>query len=328
MKNRADAPPVKKAGRFAKKEVISIDTAAVTPKLKAKKNRNEYYSTIVLFLFPAVFFICVFVAYPIFSSFNLSFVKWNGIDAVKEYIGFGNWQDLLYDGVFFKAVGNNFVIVILSIAIQLPVGMALATLLDSGGRKLNFFKTVYFFPMLMSSVSLGILFKYIYDPQFGIINSFFDAVGLKGLARNWLGEPQTALYSVIAVICWQYIPFYMVLFLASMTSLPYELYEAAIIDGANRNQYFWKIMLPLLKGSIKTAAILSLVGSLKYFDLIYVMTEGGPMNSTELMATYMYKNAFTTFKMGYGSTIATALFIIVVVASSITYSLFRKEARD
>ncbi|WP_198543883.1 carbohydrate ABC transporter permease [Petroclostridium xylanilyticum] len=257
----------------------------------------------------------------------MSFLKWNGIDPVKEFIGFENWFELLKDNIFRRALGNNFIIVILSIAIQLPIGMALAVLLDSGGRKLNLFKTVYFFPMLMSSVAVGILFKYVYDPQFGIVTAFLNAVGLKRLVLNWLGEPGVALYSVIAVICWQYIPFYMIYFLAAMTSIPGELFEAAWIDGATRGQYFWQIVLPLLKGTVRTAAILSLVGSLKYFDLIYVMTEGGPVNSTELMATYMYKNAFTTFRMGYGSTVAMALFLVVMVTSILVFSITKREER-
>jgi ABC-type sugar transport system permease subunit len=133
------------------------------------------------------------------------------------------------------------------------------------------------------------------------------------------------LYSVIAVICWQYIPFYMILFLAALTVIPEELREAALIDGATENQYFWKIVLPLLKGTISTAMVLSLIGSLKYFDLIWVMTEGGPSNASELMATYMYKKAFQSFEMGYGSTVATALFVIVMSIALTVFSLLNRE---
>ena len=178
----------------------------------------------------------------------------------------------------------------------------------------------------MSSVAIGILFKYIYDPQFGVINTFFNSLGLEHLAKSWLGDPKFALASVIGVICWQFIPFYMIYFLAAISGVPPELYEAATIDGATEWQYFYKVLLPQLKEPIRTAAILSLIGSLKYFDLIYVMTGGGPTHSTELMATYMYKNAFTKYKMGYGSTIAVALFVIVVsIAVLTTYITRTKE---
>lgn len=235
---------------------------------------------------------------------------------------------MFYDSVFRKALGNNFSIVLLSIGIQLPVAMALALLLDRGGRKLTFFKTVYFFPMLMSSVAVGILFKYIYDPQFGIVTSLMRSMGLGNLVRVWLGDPDVALYSVIAVICWQFIPYYMIYFLSAMTAIPGEMREAALIDGATEAQYFWQIMLPLLKGSVKAAVIVSLVGSLKYFDLIYVMTGGGPVGATELMATYMYKNAFITFRMGYGSTVAMAMFIIVMLTSIGVFGTMRRGAKD
>lgn len=152
--------------------------------------------------------------------------------------------------------------------------------------------------MLMSSVAVGFLFKHALDANFGIITSISHLLGQKSI--DLLGNPKMALYAVIGVICWQFIPFYMVYFLAAYSGISRDVYEASIIDGASRNQYFWRIALPIMKPSVKSAAILSMVGSLKYFDLIYVMTGGGPGTATELMATYMYKNAFVTFKMGYG----------------------------
>ncbi len=198
--------------------------------------------------------------------------------------------------------------------------------IDAGGRRFRIFKVTYFLPMLMSTIAIGILFKYLYDPYFGLINATLEAVGLKALAQQWLSDPRIALYSVIAVICWQYIPFYMLLFLAALGGIPAELREAALIDGATENKYFWRIALPLMRGTIVTASTLSLIGSLKYFDLIWVMTEGGPVNSTELMATYMYKKAFQSFEVGYGAAIASALFVIVLLsAGTIFFALQRRE---
>lgn len=274
---------------------------------------DEYTPAIILFLLPTIFFMAVFVVWPIVSSFEISFYKWNGIDPVREPVGLENWQKLFEDEIFWRAFGNNLKVVVLSIAIQMPIGMLLAILLERGGRRFRLFKTVYFFPMLMSSVAIGILFKYIYDPTFGIVTEFLESVGLDALVYNWLGDPQVALYSIIAVICWQYTPFYMILFLAALNSIPEELRDAALIDGAGEVQYYWSVALPLVRGTVRTAVILSLIGSLKYFDLIWVMTEGGPNNSTHLMATYMYKQAFPSFKIGYGSAVASALFIIVMV---------------
>ena len=274
---------------------------------------NENTLTAVLFLLPSMIALFLFIVWPIFDSFRLSLYKWNGVDPVKTWLGGENWVRLVQDGVFWRAVRNNFVIVVLSILIQLPVGMGLAVLLDAGGRRFRIFKIAYFLPMLMSTVAIGILFKYLYDPYFGLINTVLEAVGLKALTQQWLSDPNIALYSVIAVICWQFTPFYMLLFLAALGGIPAELREAALIDGATENKYFWRIALPLMRGTIVTAATLSLIGSLKYFDLIWVMTGGGPVNSTELMATYMVKKTFQSFEMGYGATIASALFIIVMV---------------
>jgi len=287
---------------------------------------NQDTLTITLFLLPTIIFMGVFVIWPIVNSFQLSFYKWNGIAPTRNYIGLDNWTRLLEDDIFFKAFGNNLKVVMLSIAIQIPLGMGLAILLEQGGRFFLFriFKTVYFFPMLMSSVAIGILFKYIYDPVFGLVNPALESVGLENWTRAWLGNTDTALYAVIGVISWQYTPFYMILFLAALSGVPEELRDASLIDGANERRYYWHIALPMVRGTVRTAVILSLIGSLKYFDLIWVMTEGGPNNASELMATYMYKKAFPSFEVGYGSTVASALFIIVMVLAVAMFTLTRR----
>ena len=279
-----------------------------------------------VFLTPVTFFISVFILYPIVDSFWLSLHTWNGISSAKKFTGLENWLALAADATFYKAFLNNLMIVALSILIQLPIAVAIAYMLDLGGKKLNFLKTIYFLPLLMSSVAIGFLFKYTYDPQFGLISAISELFGGEGMI-DLLGDPGKAIFSVIAVICWQYVPFYMVYFLAALSSQPVEIFEAAIIDGATRGQYFWRVALPIMKGAVKSAAILSLVGSLKYFDLIYVMTQGGPNSATELMATYMYKNAFQMMKMGYGSTVASGMFVIITVISLFTLNAMNKERR-
>jgi raffinose/stachyose/melibiose transport system permease protein len=284
--------------------------------------------SIGLFLLPAFAFLSVFVVWPILSSIQLSFYDWNGITRSRTFVGLANWRTLSGDGVFWRALRNNVVVVILSIAIQMPIAMTLAVLLHRGGRALKIFKVVYFFPMLMSTVAVGVLFKAVYDVQFGAINPLVEALGLKGLAHDWLGDPQIALLSVIAVVCWQFIPFYMVLFFARLVSFPEELREAAAIDGASGAQCFWRIEFPLMRGIIVTAMTLSLIGSLKYFDLIWVMTEGGPSRATELMATYMYKEAFASYRMGYGSAIATAMFVIVMTAALAALAVGQRRTRE
>lgn len=303
------------------------------PSLAAARSR-EVNRVAILFMLPAFFFIAVFIAYPIADSMYLSLFKWDGFATVApSYIGFSNWRRLLSDTVFWHAALNNLKIVGLSIAIQLPIGIGLGYLLDSTGRKLNVLKVLWFIPYLLSSVAIGLLFRYAYDPYFGIVKYVAPLFGKATI--DLLGDPGRALYAVIAVICWQFTPFYMVYFLAGLSSMDTDIYEASLIDGATRGQYFFKIVLPILSPTIRNACILSLVGSLKYFDLIYVMTGGGPnlcvngvtTGATELMATYMYKNAFTMNEMGYGSAIAMGMFLIVTSVSAFSMRVMTGKER-
>ena len=279
-----------------------------------------------LFLAPVTILMVVFVLYPIIDTFITSGYQWNGISSAKKFIGLDNWATLLADKSFWIAFKNNLVIMVLSIVIQIPLGLALATFLDFGGKKLTVFKVIWFIPLLMSSVAIGFLFTYALATNGGIVSTISGWFG--GGNIDLLGNPKTALLSVIVVICWQFTPFYMVYFMAAFTNIPYDVFVAARIDGATRGQYFWKVALPLLVPSMKSAAILSMVGSLKYFDLIYVMTGGGPGTSTELMATYMYKQSFSNFNMGYGSAVAAGMFILISMVALITMKLLngKKEA--
>lgn len=279
-----------------------------------------------LFLAPVAILMLVYVFYPIVDTFITSGYQWNGISSAKKFIGLGNWTKLLKDTNFWIAFKNNVIIMILSIVIQIPIGLALATFLDFGGKKLTIFKVIWFIPLLMSSVAIGFLFTYALATNGGIVSTISGWFG--GGNVDLLGNPKTALITVILIICWQFTPFYMVYFMAAFTNIPYDVFEAARIDGATRGQYFWKIALPLLVPSMKSAAILSMVGSLKYFDLIYVMTGGGPGTSTELMATYMYKQSFKTFNMGYGSAVAGGMFILISMVSLITMKLLNGKKED
>lgn len=285
----------------------------------AKKRRRSYGICAAVFLFPVLFFLAVYLLYPIIATFFNSLQQWNGISAEKTFIGLANWKKLIVDSDFWKAFLNNIKIMVLSLVIQMPIGILLATFLDATGKKGNVFKALWFLPMLMSSVAVGYLFRYALATNGGLISSISELFG--GGPVDLLGNQATALYAVIGVVCWQFIPFYMVYYIAGYSSISPDIYEAAIIDGSTRGQYVRHIALPLLVPTIKSAIILSLIGSLKYFDLVYVMTGGGPSGSTELMATYMYKNSFVTFNMGYGSTVAAGMFILITLFASIVMRL-------
>lgn len=283
-----------------------------------KRRDKEIYIVSVIFLIPSLIFMILFIFYPIVDSFILSLHSWNGIDPVKTFVGIENWKTLITDMRFWKALKNNLLILFLSIIIQMPVAILLALAMDYVGRKFNFLRSIYFLPMLMSSVAIGFLFRYAYDPQFGIVAGIINMLNID-ITIDILGNPNISIFAIIAVICWQFIPFYFILYVASISSIPVELYEAAKIDGSDYFHYAKEIVIPYISPTIKSGIILSMVGSLKYFDLIYVMTEGGPNGATDLMATYMYKNSFVSLKLGYGATIAFAMLIIISIISFITF---------
>lgn len=291
-----------------------------------EQRRRNTRKAAAIFLAPVMILLVVFIFYPIVDTFITSGYKWNGISADKTFIGLKNWGTLLKDTSFWIAFKNNLVIMVLSICIQIPIGLALATFLDFGGKKFNIFKVVWFIPMLMSSVAIGFLFNYALATNGGIFSTISNFFGGKNI--DLLGNPKVALYTVIGVIAWQFTPFYMVYSMAGYSGISTDVFEAARIDGATRGQYFWKVALPLLKPTLKQAAILSMVGSLKYLDLIYVMTGGGPGTSTELMATYMYKQSFSQFNMGYGSAVAGGMFLLITVIALVTNKLITGKGED
>lgn len=292
----------------------------------AKKRQRDINVVAAVFLAPVVILLILYIFYPIVDTFRVSAYKWNGISSNPQFIGFKNWSVLLKDTQFWTAFLNNIVVMILSIVIQIPLGLAMATFVEFAGKKSTIFKVLWFIPMLMSSVAIGFLFTYALATNGGIISSLSQLFG--GGNIDLLGNPKLALFTVIAVIAWQFTPFYMVYSVAGYTNVSEDVYEASLIDGANKRQYFFKIALPLMMPTLKSAAIMSMVGSLKYFDLVYVMTGGGPGTSTELMATYMYKLSFAQFNMGYGSAVAGGMFILISLISLVTMRVLngKKEA--
>ena len=280
------------------------------------RRRKETAVAAAVFLVPALLVIAVFVIYPILQSFITSGYEWNGFSSNKSFIGLANWAELLKDKVFWNAFKNNLLVMVLSIVIQMPIGLALATFLDKVGRKGNVCKVIWFIPMLMSSVAIGYLFRYALDANTGFVTAISKFFG--GGTVDLLGNTGTVLITCIFIIAWQFIPFYMVYYLAGYSGLPSDVHEAAMVDGATESQYFWQISLPLLKPTIKSAVVLSIVGSLKYFDLVYVLTNGGPSHASELMATYMYSNAFSSYRMGYASAIASGMFLLISVIAIVT----------
>ena len=276
-----------------------------------------------VFLLPALALITIFIVYPVIDTFIISGFKWNGISSDRIYIGLDNWNALIHDSMFWKSFGHNLIVMVCSILLQIPIGMLLATFLDAGGKKFNIFKVVWFLPYLMSSVAIAFLFVYALATNGGLVSSLVTLIKGQKTTIDLLGTSPNALFTIIGVMAWQFTPFYMVYFIAGYGNIDTTIYEAAIIDGATRGQYLRHIAIPLLGPIFKTACTMSLIGSLKYFDMIWNMTQGGPAGTTELMATYMYKLSFQQFNMGYGSCVAAGMFVLITAIALLFNKVFK-----
>ncbi|REJ10324.1 carbohydrate ABC transporter permease [Halobacillus trueperi] len=280
--------------------------------------------TILLFIAPAFIVYAVYVLYPIFSTFRYSLHAWDGMSEMT-FVGFANYIQLFQDAVFWTSLTNNAWVVIVSVFVQIPLGLLMALMLFAPIKGIRFMSSVYFFPFLMSTVAIGLLWVLMYDPINGIINQLVTLLGFDSV--SWLSQADTAMFAVLLVVVWQFAPFYMILFKAAIVGIPEELYEAAKMDGANALTKFIHITLPMLMPTIVSSSILAIVGSLKAFDIFYIMTGGGPNHGTELMGTYMFKQAFINFNMGYASAIAFLMFFIALVVTIIIQMLdfYRKK---
>lgn len=265
---------------------------------------------ILIFILPALILFTFIVVVSIVTSFYYSLNSWDGISQ-KVFIGFENYKKLFIhntDG-FLKALGNSLILAVLSIVLELVPATFLAIVLARGIKGEGFFRTVFFIPVLLSSVVLGQLWTMIYNPTYGLLNSICMKLGFIDAPKAWLGDPKIALLCAFIVVIWQYIGYHMLLIYSGIKRIPQEIFEASEIDGANGLQNAFHIIIPLALPTIKTSMILAVIGSLKMFDLIYVLTGGGPNHATEVASTLMYTSIFKKNLYGYGS--AMAMFIVV-----------------
>jgi len=272
--------------------------------------------TIFLFLLPAFVIFLLFIIYPIFRAAYFSLFNWNGMGPATVFVGLNNFKQILTDRVFMKAIENCLLIVILSLAIQLPLALMLAIMVgrDLPGRA--FFRAIFFMPYVLSEVITAIIWMGLFspDPERGFINALM--VLIPGVnAQNFLGDMNQVLACVFIVLSWKYFGLHMLLYMAGLQNIPKEIEEAAMIDGANRWQTVRNVTIPLLGSTIRTTVLLSVLGSLTQFNLIWIMTRGGPVNASEVMSTYMYRYAFIRFQLGYGSAVALVMLAICLVFS-------------
>lgn len=273
---------------------------------------NRARRFIFIGLLPALALYFVFVIVPIFWSALYGFFDWKGIGAMK-FVGFANYIETVQDPVFWRAFKNNLIIVAASIFGQVPIALVLSLVLWKNSWFHRFVRSAVFMPMVLASVVIGIIWGYIYNPQIGILNYVLEQLGLSSWIRDWLGDPKINMYSVSVPIIWANIGPYLILFIAAIQNISSEVEDAAKIDGAVGFRRLYLIVVPMIWDTIKVAIVLCISGSMKAFDLIFVMTGGGPAQSTELLATYMYNNTFNIFRYGYGSAVSTLIMLISMI---------------
>lgn len=265
---------------------------------------------IFAFVFPAFALFSGIVIVSIFFSGYYSFNDWNGIGE-KTFIGVENYVKLFSgpeSDVFIKSILNTLILAVLTVLIQLPLAMLLAIILANGIKGESFFRNVLFIPVVLSAVVIGFLWRQVYHPTLGLVNVILKGLGLDSLTRTWLGDTNTALIAVMIPIIWQWIGYHMMLMYATVKSIPQDIKEAAYIDGANGVKAAFKIIIPLSKPIIKVCVIFAVIGSLQAFDMVYVLTNGGPSHASEVPSTLLYRMLFHSNQYGFGS--ALSMFIV------------------
>lgn len=280
--------------------------------------------TIFLFLLPAMGLFLIFVVYPIFQSIYYSFFNWKGLGPAVDFVGLENFEKILSDKVFLKALQNGLLIIAFSLTLQLPFSLFLAVLVGRNLPGRVFFRTVFFMPYVLSEVITALMWLFLYnpDPERGFFNAILIFLG--GESHAWLADTTLVLPAIFLALTWKYFGFHMLLFLTGLQNIPEEIEDAARIDGANSLQNFFYVTLPLLSGTIRTSVYLSILGSLQQFILVWIMSKGGPVNASETLSTYMYRFGFIRFQLGYGSAVAIYMFLFSLIFSLIYQRLTRQ----
>lgn len=283
-----------------------------------------------LFLVPALLSYSLVVVYPAISSLILSFYRWDGLFFTKKvFIGFQNYSYIIMqDPVFKTALENNVIWTVVSLLVPTSIGLAMALLLNQRFRGRTLFRGIFYLPFIVSSIAVGEMWNWIYYPTIGFLDSVLRAVGLQAWSLGWLSNPHIALYAVLVASSWQGVGAPMVIFLAGLQTIPAETYEAAQVEGANRRQTLVYITLPLLfRETFVVIFCITLVGSLKVFDIVYAMTQGGPADATQVLGTWMYFQTFVFNNVGEGAALSWILvFLVTIVAVPYLLIMSRRSA--
>lgn len=278
---------------------------------------NNTQMSALIFLLPALLGTLIFIVIPVICSFGLSFVQWDLLNPIK-FVGFENYREIFHDGLFYKILGNTIVFALSTSFFGVIIPLILASILNTKIRGSEFFKGAYFLPFITPMVVVGVVWAWIFDPNIGLLNQMLH------LHLNWLYNSKLAMPALIVVSVWKLVGYNMIIFLSSLSAISQSLFEAAKIDGANSFQIFKNVTIPMLSPTIFFVVIITAISSFQVFDLIYLMTQGGPFDSTNVLVYAIYKNAFEYFNVGKASAIAYVLFVIILVLTLIQWSLRKK----
>jgi raffinose/stachyose/melibiose transport system permease protein len=315
------------------KSDVTIVTQSTVVKEKKKFSIKKY--TFLLMLLPALLIYLLFIIYPFLNSIIMSFYEWNGIGPMEKFVGLQNYVKFLteepFSTMFYRAVGHNLIVLAINLLVSVFFGIFIAFLLSQNLRGANAYKTLFFLPHTLSLAVVAFLWGLMLNPQWGVINHILKGIGLDNFALPWLGNEYTALPTIITIGLWHSLGFPILVFLAAIISIPKELQEAAYVDGASGYTIFSKIILPLLMPPLITISVLTFIGSLGAFELIFLLqgAEAGPFYSTDVLGTLFYRTAFggmgsTATGMGLGAALATVMFIIMVPVSLLSIYIQKK----
>jgi raffinose/stachyose/melibiose transport system permease protein len=252
---------------------------------------------------------------PLFQSLYISFFSWKGFGAMN-FVGLSNYIKIFSgDYVMRIALRNTVIWGVTSLVALIPISFLLANSLNSNVNFTKIFSTIFYLPGILSTVIISLMWTSILNADYGLLNTVLSKIGLESLTQVWLGDPKITIFVVVLVCCWQWTGYHMLIFLASIQSIPHSIYEAANIDGVNGISSLFRITIPLMAPTIKMNMILLLIGTFKAFDNVYIMTSGGPADSSQMLATYMYENTFHRFNYGYGSAISMLIFVLSIMVS-------------
>jgi N-acetylglucosamine transport system permease protein len=290
---------------------------------------------IAVFLLPPLLLYGIFVVSPYAQAFQISGTNWSGLSPTYEFIGLDNFRRLFDDGYFWNALRHNGLLLVLLPVATILLGLFFASMISVGGRAdrvgvhgvrgAGFYRVVYFFPQVLSVAIVGVLWKQMYAPHTGMINGFLRGIGLDGLAVAWLGDPRFSFWCVLAVLIWMNVGFYVVLFGAAMQSIPRDLYEAALLDGANRLTTLVRITVPLLWDTIQVAWVYLAIVAIDGFAIVQIISDGGPSSSSDVVGLRLYKTAFADGQFGYASAIGVAMFFLTLTVAVMFLRVTRRE---